>query len=305
MIRALTLAAALLCGTALTVSALAEPKIAISFDDLPVHGVLPAGLSRTDIAQQIIDALKAGAIPPTYGLVNGVGIEREPSSAAVLEMWRASGNLLGNHTWTHPGLSKTDLATYEADFLKSEPLLEKYAAGSDWHWFRYPFVDEGKDEAQRAEFRSFLAAHGYKIAHVTVTVDDWDYPEPYARCLAKHDAAALAKLEMIYLQRAAEGANYSRALSAQALGHEVPYILLLHVGSFQAHMMPKLIALYKAMGFSFVSLEEATADPFYKAYADPSLPAPPRSMENILWAKGQQPPASPDNHSAELQAMCK
>ena len=300
MIRALTLAALLMSGTAL-----AEPKIAISFDDLPIHGVLPAGVSRTDVAQQIIDALKAGAIPPTYGLVNGVGTEREPSSTAVLEMWRASGNLLGNHTWTHPPLANTDLATYEADFLKSEPLLEKYAAGSDWHWFRYPFVDEGKDEAQRAEFRSFLAEHHYKIAHVTLAVDDWDYPEPYARCLTKHDKAALAKLELIYLQRAAEGANYSRALSTQALGHEVPYILLQHIGAFQAHMLPKLIALYKAMGFSFVSLEEATADPFYKAYADPSLPAPPRGMENILWAKGLHPPASPDNHSAELQSMCR
>ncbi|MDR3527520.1 MAG: polysaccharide deacetylase family protein [Rhizomicrobium sp.] len=300
MIRALTLAAVLLSGTAM-----AEPKIAISFDDLPIHGVLPAGVSRTEVAEQIIDALKAGAIPPTYGLVNGVGTEREPSSTPVLEMWRASGNLLGNHTWTHPPLATTDLATYEADFLKSEPLLEKYAAGSDWHWFRYPFVDEGKDEAQRAEFRSFLAEHHYKIAHVTLAVDDWDYPEPYARCLAKRDRAALAKLELIYLQRAAEGANYSRALSAQALGHDVPYILLQHIGAFQAHMLPKLIELYKAMGFGFVSLEEATADPFYKAYADPSLPAPPRGMENILWAKGQHPPASPDNHAAELQGMCR
>ncbi len=300
MIRALTLAAVLLTGTAF-----AAPKIAISFDDLPVHGVLPAGVSRVDVAQEIIDALKAGAIPPTYGLVNGVGTEHEPVSAAVLQMWRDSGNLLGNHTWTHPALSSTDLATYEADFLKSEPLLEKYAGGSDWHWFRYPFVDEGKDEPQRAAFRSFLAEHHYKIADVTVTVDDWDYPEPYARCLAKGDTAAIAQLEAIYLKRVEDGADYARKLSAQALGHDVPYILLLHIGAFQAHMMPKLIALYKAKGYSFVSLEEATADPFYQAYADPSLPAPPRSMENILLAKGQQPPTSPDNHSTELQAMCK
>lgn len=300
MIRFLAAAAVLTSA-----SAMAEPKIAISFDDLPVHGVLPAGLSRGDVAQQIIDALKTGGIPPTYGLVNGVGTVSEPSSAAVLQMWRASGNLLGNHTWTHPGLSKTELAPYEADFLASEPLLEKYAAGSDWHWFRYPFVDEGKDEVQRAQFRSFLASHHYKIAHVTMVVNDWDYPEPYARCLAKNDTAAIAKLEALYLQRAEEGADYSRQLSAAAVGRDVPYILLQHIGSFQAHMLPKLIAAYKAKGYGFVSLEEASADPFYKAYVDPSLPAPPRSMEDMIRTKGSQTPSSPDNHIPELQAMCR
>ncbi len=300
MIRPLV-AAVILSG----VSAMAEPQIAVTFDDLPVHGVLPAGMSRVAIAQQIIAALKDAGVPPTYGLVNGAGTVSEPESAPVLALWRQSGNLLGNHTWSHPALAKTALEPYEADFLKNEPLLEKYAGGSDWHWFRYPFVDEGKDESRRAAFRSFLASRHYKIAHVTVTVDDWDYPEPYARCLAKRDTASIARLEALYLKRAEEGADYSRKLSAAATGRDVPYILLLHIGSFQAHMLPRLLALYKAKGFSFVSLEEASADPFYKAYADPSLPAPPRSMEDALQAKGQQSPPSPDNHGPELQGMCK
>jgi peptidoglycan/xylan/chitin deacetylase (PgdA/CDA1 family) len=300
MIRALAAAAVLLSGVAM-----AGPQIAITYDDLPVHGILPQGFSRVDVAKQIIDALKEGGVPPTYGLVNGMWLASEPGSEVVLERWRASGNLLGSHTWTHPGLSKSEIEPYEADALKNETLLEKYAAGTDWHWFRYPFIDEGKDDAQREAFRSFLASHHYKIATVSMGLNDWDYPEPYARCVAKNDTAAIATLDAMYLKHAEESADYSRAVSAAAVGHDVPYILLQHIGAFQAHILPKLIALYKAKGFSFVSLQEATADPYYSAYVDPSLPAPPRSLEHVVWAKGGKTPPAPDNHIPELQAICK
>jgi len=302
MIRALAAATLLLAGTAMAQDSI---KIAITYDDLPVHGVLPPGTSRMDVAKQLIDALKAGGVPPVYGVINGAGTVNEPASVAVLEMWRAAGNLLGNHTWSHPGLSKTEMAVYEADTLKNEPLLEKYVAGTDWHWFRYPFIDEGKDEAQRAEFRQFLASHGYKIAHVSTGLNDWDYPEPYARCVAKNDAAAIARLDEMFLQRAAEGLEYSRKLSAAVYGRDIPYILLQHIGAFQAHILPKLIAFYKEKGVTFITLPEATSDPAYAAYADPSLPNPPRGLERLVWDKGQQTPPIPNDRIPELQAMCR
>lgn len=299
MIRSLTFAALLTTGVAM-----AGPEVAITFDDLPVHGVLPVGISRVQIAQQVVDALKEGGIPPTYGLVNGVGTEREPASVAALTLWRQSGNLLGNHTWSHPGFSKLTTADFLADTEKNEPLLAQYAGDSNWHWFRYPFIDEGKDEAVRAEFRSVLAKKDYRIAPVTTGLNDWDYPEPYARCLAKNDTASIAKLEDMYLKRASEGFAYSRALSQAAYGRDISYIMLLHIGSFQAHMMPKLIAQMKAEGASFISLDDAARDPANAALIDPSLPAPPRRFEAVVSAKGAVPPPSPNDHIPELQAMC-
>ncbi|NIK88308.1 peptidoglycan/xylan/chitin deacetylase (PgdA/CDA1 family) [Rhizomicrobium palustre] len=284
---------------------MAEPRVVLTFDDLPVHGVLPAGFTRMGIAKELTDALTAGGIPPTVGFVNGVGAVNEPASAPVLKLWVESGNFLGNHTWSHPGLSNTPTASFETNTNRNEETLRQYAGTSDWHWFRYPFVDEGKDEAQRAEFRAFLAKSGYKIGTVTTGLNDWDYPSVYARCLAKSDGAAIAKLEAMYLARAEEGLAYSRKLSAALYGHDIPYIMLLHIGSFQAHMLPKVIARYKELGVSFISLQEAMTDPHYAAYADPSLPAPPRGLEQALAAKNIPVPQGPDNHMAELEAMCK
>jgi len=300
MKRVLLIAALLLSG-----SAMAGPQVAFTFDDLPAHGVLPAGMTRVQIAQQVVDALKAGGIPPTYGMVNGALIQGEPAAAPVLTLWRSSGNLLGNHTWSHPGLSKLSVADYEAEIVKNEPVIAAAAGTSDWHWFRYPFIDEGKDEAQRAEIRQFLAGRGYKIAAVTTGLNDWDYPAAYARCLAKNDTAAIAQLEQMYLARAAQGFDYSRELAASLYGHDIPYILLQHIGSFQAHMLPKLIAMYKAAGVSFVSLEEAAKDPANRAAAEPALPAPLRGREAELAAKKLPTPPAPDNHGAALEAMCK
>lgn len=284
--------------------ALAAPQIALTYDDLPVHGVLPPGVSRTDVAAQIIAALKEAGLPPVYGVINGAGTVDEPGSVRVLEMWRASGNLLGNHTWSHPGLSGTDTALYEADVLKNEPLLERYASGTDWHWFRYPFIDEGKGDDQRTEFRHFLASHGYKIADVTTGLNDWDYPEPYARCVAKNDAAAIARLDEMFLKRAEEGLDYSRSLSVAVYGRDIPYILLQHIGAFQAHILPRLIALYKAKGASFISLEEATRDPAYLPALDPAQPAGSRDMAHELVARHLPAPPAPDDHVTELKAMC-
>ncbi len=294
------IAAALL----LSVSAAAEPKIAVTFDDLPVHGTLPDGMTRLQIAQQVIDALKAAGIPPTYGFVNASLIDKEPAAAPVLNLWRGGGNLLGNHTFAHPGLSQITTADYETEIVRNEPVIAAAAETSDWHWFRYPFLDEGKDAVQRAEIRGFLAGRGYRIATVGTGLNDWDYPAPYARCLAKNDTAAIAKLEAMYLKRAEDGLVYSRALATAAYGRDVPYVLLLHIGSFQAHMLPRLLAQYQASGATFISLDEAAADPLTRAYFDPALPAP-QSMEKAVADRGLPVPPQPSGQADVLDAICK
>src|ERR1700722_2210332 len=76
-------------------------QVAFTFDDLPAHGPLPPGETRMAVAGKVLKALKKAHMPPVYGFVNGVGVEEHPETAAVLASWRAAGDLLGNHTWSH------------------------------------------------------------------------------------------------------------------------------------------------------------------------------------------------------------
>lgn len=42
-------------------------QMAVTFDDLPAHGALPAGMTRLEIAQAILATLKREKMPPVYG----------------------------------------------------------------------------------------------------------------------------------------------------------------------------------------------------------------------------------------------
>ena len=261
-------------------------QIAFTWDDVPSHGPLPAGEIRLGIGHKIIEAMQTAHLPPAFGFVNGAALEREPASAAVLTDWRDAGFPLGNHTWSHMNLNTASLADWEADVLKNEPVLEKYAAGSDWHWLRYPYLAEGDTPEKRTAARQFLAAHRYRVAAVTMSFGDYMWNEPYARCVAKGDTAAIEQLESSYLDAASNDADFRRAMSKALFGHDIPYVLLMHVGAFDAHMLPHLIGLYKNKGFSFVTLEDAEKDPFYQGSVDPSQAADPDLLEAAMQARG-------------------
>jgi peptidoglycan-N-acetylglucosamine deacetylase len=190
-------------------------------------------------------------------------------------------------------LKSNSPADWEADLLKDEPTLEKSAGNSDWHWLRYPFLAEGDTPDKRAETRKFLAAHGYRIAAVTMSFGDYTWNEPYARCVAKNDTAAIAQLESSYLDAASHDADFRRAVAKTLLGHDIPYVLLMHVGAFDARMLPRLLDLYRSKGFTFITLKEAENDPFYASSVDPSLPDQPDTLEGALHARSIPFPPHP------------
>ncbi len=299
MVRAIVLALALL-----TFGAAAHAKsLAITFDDLPATGPDIPGETRMEVATKIIAALKAARIPQVYGFVNGVSETADSTAAQVLPAWRAAGFPLGSHTWSHIDLDQSTEVAFEADVARNEPLLAERAAGVDWHWFRFPYLSTGATPEAQAAARAFLQAHGYRIAAVTMDFDDFAFDDPYARCLAKNDQAAIARLEQAYLDAASNAADYSRLLSVSALGREIPYVLLMHVGHIDGRMLPRLLALYRARGFTFVTLEAAQSDAFYKADTDLGSPAATDNLATAMAQKGLTvPPEKTD--LAWLASLC-
>jgi peptidoglycan/xylan/chitin deacetylase (PgdA/CDA1 family) len=166
-------------------SAAPAQQVAFTWDDLPAHGQLPAGVTRVQVGKQLILAMQAAHLPPAWGFVNGIHTTEEPDSTPMLKDWRDAGFPLGNHTWSHPSLNRTPLADWEADLVKNEPLLESYMPANSWRWVRFPYLDEGDTPDKRAAARKFLAAHGYKIAGVTTSFGDYLFNGPYARCVEK------------------------------------------------------------------------------------------------------------------------
>lgn len=258
------------------------PEIAFTFDDLPAHGPLPPGMARPAVVASILGTLQREQMPPVYGFVNGFRVARYPYQIHILQAWHAAGEPLGNHTWSHPELDKLTAAEYEANIATNEPLLREVDPQGDWHWFRFPFLEEGNTVAKREAVRGWLGAHGYRVAEVSMDFQDYLWNEPYARCAAKHDEEAVHKLHDTYLATADQYIGVYRKLAQELYGRDVPYVLLMHVGAFDARMLPELIALFRSRGFRFVTLQQAMADPVYKA--DPKVPAPGGNTFNELVA---------------------
>jgi peptidoglycan/xylan/chitin deacetylase (PgdA/CDA1 family) len=277
--------AGLFCALATAASASAQ-RIALTFDDLPSHSPLPLGTTRVKIASEIIAALKAAHTPPVYGFVNGLRLKNDPLSAPVLEMWRDAGYLLGNHTYSHYSLSHRTLDAWTADTVKNEAVIAPLMAGQDWHWLRFPHSDEGDTLQKHVEARAWLARHGYKVASVTMSFDDYLWNDAYPRCVARHDAKAIKRLETAFLSAAELSLAFYHNLSMQLYGRDIPYVLVMHLGAFDARMLPRLLAMYQAKGVTFVSLQDAERDPFYAGDVDPSLPAGPVDLEQAMVAKG-------------------
>jgi peptidoglycan/xylan/chitin deacetylase (PgdA/CDA1 family) len=252
-----------------TSAASAPPQVAFTFDDLPAHGPLPPGEDRPEPIRSILKTLKAEHMPPVYGFVNGFRVKEYPYQIELLREWVAAGEPLGNHTWSHPSLDDSSAKSFIANIAKNEPLLEKVDPHGDWHWFRYPFLDEGDTLAKRVEVRNYLFSHHYQVAEVTMDFEDYLWNDPYARCMAKRDESGVNLLEKSYIDVADEYIGVFRDLSKKLYGHDIPYVLLLHVGAFDAHMLPRLIALFRQQGFQFVTLEQAESDPAYSF--DPNI----------------------------------
>ena len=287
----------LLCGAAPPDR---QPEIAITIDDLPVHAPYPPGVTPLQVNRQMIAALKDAHVPVT-GFVNAVNVTDADTMEALRE-WRSAGFVLGNHTWSHAHLADLTLGQFETELTKDEPILKRLGGRSDWRWFRYPFLEEGKDEAQRVGARQVLARHGYRVAGVTTGFSDWAWTPAYARCTAKHDAGGVAELERLYLAAVQKSIANDRETARLLYGRDIPYVLLMHVSAMSAHMMPRVLQAYRDAGFRFVPLPQAALDPAYRNYPDLRLPPPPTRGEAAA-RKGVKLPAPPD-YSAKLDALC-
>lgn len=237
--------------------------VAVTVDDLPAHGALPRGLTRAGIAQSYLDTLKRHGVPEAYGFVNAKGIDGADSEEA-LARWRQAGYPLGNHTFSHLGLSQVALKDWIDDAARNEAVLAARMGKDDWRWLRFPFLDPGRDAVRHDGARAWLRQQGYRVADVALGFDDWAYTDAYARCLDKGDGAAIETLKAGYLRRIDAQIARNKALSQRLYGRVVPQVLLTHVGAWSAATLPLVMQRLDAAGARYVSLAQAQSDPAYR-----------------------------------------
>jgi peptidoglycan-N-acetylglucosamine deacetylase len=295
----------ILVATNLLLPAARAQELAITVDDLPAHAPLPAGTTRVDVARKMLAAFKEANLPEVYGFINAGKLHEHPEDLKVLQLWREAGQPLANHTYEHMSLNNSTAPAFEENVEKNEAMLRNLMGKNDWHWFRYPYLDEGDTLEKRRAVRSYLKTYHYRIAQVTLDFEDYAWNSPYARCADKKDEKAIAWLKESYLNTATEYIKLGRELSQQIFHRDIKYVLLMHIGAFDAEMLPQFLAQLKQQGFQVITLQQAEADPAYEA--DPDIPMKEGTtlLEQIMEARHLQLPPHAEKPMKQLQELCR
>jgi len=280
-------------------------KVAITFDDLPLNGDLPPGMTRVEVVGNTLAVLKMRHVPAAYGFVNAKKLEGNADAAAALKLW-ADAEPVGNHTYAHLDLNSNPAEAFEREIEEDEPVLELVAVkDANWHWFRYPFLREGDTVEKRRAVRAYLQAHGYRVAQVTLDWEDYMWNSAYARCSAKHDAKSIAWLRSSYLETESAYLDLGREMAKLVYGHDINHVLLLHLGAFSSTILPDALDLLQKKGFQLATLGEGENDPAYATDPDAGSKYGGTLLEQWMDAKKIKYPAVKEKPYKELKEICQ
>lgn len=262
--------------TAFATARAAEPdrRIAVTIDDLPWQRMdsTPPERLRSGHAALIAQLKQAGV--PVTGFVNEdkleVGGVVQPERVAMLRDWLDIGADLGNHTYGHVDAHVVGIPAFEDAIVKGERVLRPMMAerGQAPRWFRHPYLRAGQTDADKQAIVDFLAAHGYRVAPVTVDNGEWVWAFAYERVLdgqpdTPERAALLERLRLGYVPYMLNKLDYYEAQSQALLGYALPQVLLIHANALNSDAYTTLIGGIQRRGYRFISLDEAMRDPAY------------------------------------------
>ena len=251
----------LLIGTG---AARTQPTLALTFDDgfSTGPGATAAMLANASILETLRNNRIRAMLFPHGAMVDS------PDSLSLIQDWSKAGHAIGNHTYSHGSLSATDTARYLADIDKAQHLFGHLPGWCPL--LRFPYLDEGKTEAQRQALLEGLAQRGYGVAPATIMLPDWDYGAQYQALIDANNLAAARTFRENYINQVISQAWAQETHWRELLKRSPAHILLLHANSLNADALPTLVQTFRQQGWVFDDPLKALKDPIYQR---PLVPA--------------------------------
>lgn len=256
LLRAWAVALALLA----TLPAVAQKRIALSFDDVPrAAGGFMTSDART---RRLIGGLRRAGVRQAAFFVTPGNLLKpggEGGEGRIAAYVRA-GHVIGNHGWGHLWLSRTPAADYVADLDRAAAWLRDRPGYRPW--FRFPYLDEGRrDLGKRAEVRAALAARGLRNGYVTVDNYDWHLDALATGARAESRKMDMAALRDLYVETLVGAADFYDRIAREALGRQPAQVLLLHETDLNALFIVDVARGLRRAGWTIIDADEAYRDP--------------------------------------------
>lgn len=237
-------------------------EIALTIDDLPFlgHAGKDAGKSRRQVDRfhKILDTLQQEQVPATGFVIAGA---IEPGQWELLELWKNSGYPLGNHTYSHLVLNRTDTEKYINDVNKADQILKSLMTGQKY--FRYPGLSMGRNIEQENAVKNFLVKNHYSIAPVSIETKDYVLNKQVLDIPWEKRKAILPSICHQYANRTWHLTEKAEQKAEKDLHRPIKQILLMHMNYLNAYCLRDIIQMYRNHGYKFISLQQATQDPYY------------------------------------------
>ncbi|HYE58929.1 MAG TPA: polysaccharide deacetylase family protein [Rhodothermales bacterium] len=244
-----------------------DKRIAITIDDAPVTKPLSyrSQWERTLVIDSLTRAAQRFGAPLT---VFAIGSQLQDSvGMPLIDEWMRRGVDLGNHSMTHADFGALPAEVGIREILDTQALLSPVAAryNKRVRYFRFPLLAEGQSAAQKAAYADALRRAGLTNARVTISNLDWDYDNRYTDLELRQDWAARYEVGQAYLQHMRESiAFWDRTARELTGGRPIAHVLLLHANRVNRDYLGQILAMLRAEGYRFVSLDEAYRDPIYR-----------------------------------------
>ena len=240
-----------------------KPQVALTFDDLPWNGSLPAPAEVRAQTVHVIDVLHAHHAPAAAF----VNCDRADNARDILQLWLDAGVELGNHTARHRDLnraiSRSDLNLWLNDVRRCDSFLREFA-GRPEKYFRFPMLHEGATETQFRSAAALLSELGLRNAQVTIDNSDFLLAGPYAEAVRNGESKRRKALAEAFVEHDMAATRHFREVARRKLGADIPHVLLLHMNTMTADNLDTLLSALEREGFEFVTLSTALAHPAYQ-----------------------------------------
>ncbi|MDH3709484.1 MAG: polysaccharide deacetylase family protein [Cyclobacteriaceae bacterium] len=237
-------------------------QVALTFDDAPrSDGALYTGLKRSEI---LIKKLKEYGIPQVAFFSNSINMD--DVGTLRIKMYGQAGHIIGNHTHSHSRINDLGVEAYIQDIQKAHDVLQDLPG---FHpWFRFPFLDEGKDESSRDQLRKALGEMGYLNGYVTIDNYDYYLEYMYQQAMKENKKINYDLLKDLYIEHIWESMQFYEEMGRKLLGRSPKHVLLLHENDLAALFLDDLISFIRGEGWEIISPVDAYKDPIAQQSPD-------------------------------------
>lgn len=173
---------------------------------------------------------------------------------------------IGNHTFSHLRYATTPLSDFEDDIIKGETFTRELLSKTDKKlcYFRFPFNCTCKDSNSKAAIYKFLHEKGYTVTPFTIESSDYMYNALYCNYVNHGDNVRAQHIVEQYLDFTIDLFRYFETLTDTLYGRSIRHIFLCHTNRLHAACSTELITRLHAIGYKFISLDEALQDDVYQ-----------------------------------------